>query len=132
MAKRGRKSAGDFESVTNLPKRPEPLAHLSPDEQEVWRVVVNRMPIDWFPAETWDLLAAYCNHVVAHRNIVAMQPEDEGDLTVLDRHRRMVDRETSALARIGTKLRITTQSNTESHAEARKLRNQYKDISEDY
>ena len=132
MAKRGRKSTGDLGMVTNIPQRPDPLAHLNEAEQEVWRVVVQRMPVDWFPPETWDLLAAYCNHVVAQREIKAMSPDDEGDLMVMNRWRQMLKRESEAMTSLGTKLRITNQTRIEAKSGQRQRQNQYQDVSEDY
>jgi len=33
----------------------------------VWDATVHRLPADWFPEETWPVLAAYCSHVVTSR-----------------------------------------------------------------
>ena len=68
MAQRGKKSAASLEvvnhsGVTELP-RPQPLEELTDEQALEWRLIVNRLPADWFPAETHGILAQYCRHVV--------------------------------------------------------------------
>src|SRR5215471_10325574 len=43
--------------------RPKPPPYLTKEEGEVWCSIVKRMPPDWFNAENFPLLAAYCQHI---------------------------------------------------------------------
>ena len=46
-------------------ERPPPLPELSEAEAVEWRRIVDRMPADWFTAETWPVLGALCRHTVS-------------------------------------------------------------------
>jgi hypothetical protein len=100
--KRGRKSGAELSVVTPISaSRPSPADDLSPEQAEVWRSVVTRLPQDWFPRETHDVLAAYCRHVTSHRYLTKMIAACEaagigGDdaLKDYDRILGMRDRET--------------------------------------
>jgi hypothetical protein len=98
--------------------RPPAPAELTPEQAATWRETVERMPSGWFPSETFPLLAQFCRHIseanfIAKR-LAAMRADNEeeggpsiqcyGPLLALQ------DRETSAIARIATKLRLTPQS----------------------
>src|SRR5262245_49401553 len=64
--------------------RAPPPDNLTEEQREVWLTIVNRMPADWFPAETHDLLAQYCRHVTRARRIAELltrmeaRPEIDG------------------------------------------------------
>jgi phage terminase small subunit len=76
VRQRGRKSAAS-QSVVNLAvvdvsrEKPEPLEHLTPEQQQVWREVVAAMKPGSFNAATFPLLASYCSHVTWARFIAA-------------------------------------------------------------
>ena len=68
MAQRGRPPSGvsltvigehGFEHIARAPAPDE----LTAEEREEWRAIVNRLPADFFPRETWPLLAQLCRHV---------------------------------------------------------------------
>jgi len=117
-------SGGGIETI----RRPDPPIELTEDEGEVWRVVVNRLPADWFPAETLPMLAQYCRHTVASRRVAAMISSlDEecakavkdgaaqgevvlGSAKALDRLLKMQERESRCLASLATKMRISQQT----------------------
>jgi hypothetical protein len=46
---------------------PGPPEELGPDEAIEWRLLVGRMPVDWFPPETWPLLIQLCRHICQAR-----------------------------------------------------------------
>jgi hypothetical protein len=50
-------------------ERPEPPTELRADEKAEWETIVNRMPTDWFPAETFPVLANLCRHICFARNL---------------------------------------------------------------
>jgi len=120
MGQRGRKSAASLSvaAVTHLPnQRPEPPADLTQEQADEWRAVVGRMPVDWFPRETWELLANYCRHVVKARTLAgvvdAFDPEwfdTEDGLKRYDKLTQMAEREARALSSLATRMRLTQQS----------------------
>lgn len=121
MAKRGRVSgaamavapfvAGLIETVP----RPDSPYGLTDRESAVWRAIVDRMPADWFPRETQDLLAQYCRHVCVAERLGALihQAETEGktlDIDLYDRLLRMQIRESATIKALATAMRLTQQS----------------------
>src|SRR5262249_5744931 len=60
---RGRKSAAELSVVPVVPlqlERPDPPAHLSPEEAKTWRDAVDGMRPGWFTPATLPLLELYC------------------------------------------------------------------------
>ena len=96
--------------------RPEPLDWLSDGAAEEWRLIVGRMPAEWFTAETWPLLAALCHHVAEAKEItIALK-----DYPLNSRHIKMIKiratlnkmliTEHKIIVNIATRLRLTPQS----------------------
>jgi hypothetical protein len=56
---------GGIEAV----RRPDPPRDLTDEMAHEWRAIVNRLPADWFPVETWPLLAQYCTHIIRARRL---------------------------------------------------------------
>lgn len=136
MGDRGRESGADLavasteKNVTTMVRRPDPPRELTPEQAEEWLDVVNRMPADWFPRETWGMLAQYCRHVIAGRRIgqliarmeqgldaiqvdAEMPAEDdrgEFNLDAYDKLLKMQEREGRALSSLATRMRMTQQS----------------------
>lgn len=114
-----RKSAASLSVVAPLPghKRPDPPEELAPEEAIEWRAVVDRLPPDWFPRETHQLLVQYCRHVVKARVIAGLisdfEPEwaatDEG-LHRFDKLTGMAEREGRAISSLATRMRLTQQT----------------------
>jgi hypothetical protein len=114
-----RKSAAALSVVAPPPgqKRPEPPAELTEEQAVEWRLVVDRLPPDWFPAETYQLLVAYCRHVVQARVIAELIKDfhkewlatDEG-LHRYDKLTQMADREARAISSLATRMRLSQQS----------------------
>lgn len=118
MEQRGRKSAAALsvisgDGITSI-GRPDPLPGLTARQVQVWREVVNRLPADWFPAETLPLLAQYCRHVVEAERLALMidQLTEKGqfDLGDYDLLLRMHEREGRAASSLATRMRLTQQA----------------------
>lgn len=127
QAKRGRKSAASLAimspSSIEMIERPHCPHDLNDEESEVWFSVVNRLPADWFPAETHPLLIQYCRSVVQARRVAELiekatsdlDPETkEPTLTVsgYDRLLKMQARCSASIAMLATKMRISQQATT--------------------
>ena len=137
MGARGRQSGADLAVVSSgelstMVGRPEPMPELTQEQAEEWRSVVNRLPADWFPRETWAMLAQYCRHVVsanriaqmirtievgpqyAGDNVVSLKGDDEDDegfcLKDYDKLLAMQEREGRAMSSLATRMRLTQQA----------------------
>lgn len=119
MSKRGRVSGAEL-AVARLTapietvQRPDAPYELTDEQADEWRSVVGRLPADWFPRETWPMLAQYCRHVVAARRIgqliAANEKGDVIDVDMLDRLYKMQEREGRAISSLATRMRMTQQS----------------------
>ena len=117
MGNRGRVSGAALSivpSVVSLP-RPKPPTELSPEQAEEWRAVVDRMPAEWFPRETYGLLAQFCRHVVSGRRVAQLidamdQGGEDFDLMRYDQLLKMQEREGRALSSLATRMRISQHS----------------------
>jgi len=116
MGTRGRKSKADLSVVAHVVEieRAQPLTELSPEESEEWQVIVNRMPADWFPPETYGLLAQYCRHRVRARRLATLinEIEESGkfDIKQYIDLLKAEDIQSRALTSLATKMRISQQS----------------------
>ena len=103
-------SGGVIEPVA----RPKPPGELTEEQAAVWREVVDRLPADWFQAETFPLLAQYCRHVVSARRVqqvvATIEAEEDFDIAEYDRALKMQERESRCIASLATKMRIAQQS----------------------
>jgi hypothetical protein len=87
MKQRGRKSAASL-AVPRIAgpvdriERPDAPYNLSDLAAAEWRAIVNRLPADYFPRETWPMLAQLCRHIVASDRlgmlITALEGPDGG------------------------------------------------------
>ena len=117
MGTRGRRSADDKLALlmpdAAILQRPEPPYELTDEQADEWRAIVSRMPADWFPRETHNLLAQYCRHVVAARRVAQLiaQVEKKKKLDVVeyDQLLKMQEREGRALSSLATRMRLTQQ-----------------------
>lgn len=98
-------------------QRPAPPERMSPEAREEWQRVVNALPADWFGAETWALLEAYCNSVAQMRwlDAKAFELQQESvqhglDVTLYSYYRKQSSAEAVLMANLATKLRITLQA----------------------
>src|SRR5882672_5103279 len=97
---------------------PEPLEELAAEERTEWAKFTGRMPADWFPPETWPMLAQLCRHICQARwfghtlqevRAGLLNPTDDDQLDRVERLIRCHDREGKAVVALMVKLRITSQ-----------------------
>lgn len=127
MQKRGRKSAASLSVATvariETIERPNCPHDLNDEESEVWFTVVNRLPADWFPAETHPLLIQYCRTVVQSRRVAELIEKATSDIDPdtkeptlsvagYDRLLKMQARQSATVAMLATKMRISQQATT--------------------
>lgn len=116
MQQRGRKGAAEVETLgaIALVERPPAPLDLTPEETDVWMGVVDALPADWFPRETWGLMAQYCRHIVAARRIAqlvdAEMAREDLDIKALDQLLGMQARETSSIKATSASMRLSQQS----------------------
>jgi len=126
--KRGRKSAGDLSVVVGITEaRPQPGPDLTPEQEEVWRATVDRLPASWFPKETHPLLAEYAKAVTrarfAGRAVDAFEADWLKAEGGVDRYAKMTataDRAVRLVASLARALRLTPQSRLRPETAARK------------
>jgi len=120
MAKRGRPSSASLAIASIGPagieavQRPRPPADLTEEQAKEWQIIVNRLPADWFPPETYPLLEAYCRHIVTMRRIAqliqSMESSEEFDIRGYDYLLRCQARESQCLMSLAVKMRISQSS----------------------
>jgi hypothetical protein len=118
LGARGRHSSAELSvvagGVVSAIERPAAPGELTDEQQAEWRSIVGRMPADWFPRETWALLAQYCRHVVAAKRIGQLIEQAEADaafdLDAYDKLLKMQEREGRAMSSLATRMRLTQQS----------------------
>ena len=98
--------------------QPEPVEELSADERAEWAKYTARMPADWFPPETWPMLAQLCRHICQARWVGQclqevraglLDPTDDDTLERVSRLQAMHDREGRAMTALMVRLRLTSQ-----------------------
>ena len=113
MGARGRKSAAAITTLKPAISRPKAPGYLTREQVAEWEAVVNRMPEEWFPRETHQLLAQYCRHVTASRKIAGLiENMEAGEIAIeeYDRLLKMQEREGRAMSSLATRMRISQQS----------------------
>jgi hypothetical protein len=111
--------------------QPEPLTELSEEERAEWRKFTSRLPADWFPCETWPMLAQLCRHICQARwfgealqevRAGILDPTDDEQLEKIERLIRCHDREGKAIVSLMVKLRLTSQQRIEDDGVAQRRR----------
>ena len=116
MRQRGRKGAAQTEvsGAVAVIDRPQAPLDLTPDETDEWNAVVDAMPADWFPRETWPLLAQYCRHAVTSRRlgqlVDAEMARPDMDMRTLKDLLTLQRGETSGLKALAASMRLAQQS----------------------
>ena len=118
MKQRGRKSAAELAVISSsgisTVRRPEPPIELTDEQSREWTAIVNRLPAEWFPRETYAMLAQYCRHVITARRIGQlvehMEISESFDIDEYDKLLKMQEREGRALSSLATRMRITQQT----------------------
>jgi hypothetical protein len=116
--------------------QPEPLEELSAEERAEWRAFTRRMPIDWFPPETWPMLAQLCRHICQSRWVGqclqevragSLQDVNDEALERIERLQRLHDREGRAMTALMVRLRLTSQQRIQDADVADRARDRIKD-----
>jgi hypothetical protein len=118
MRQRGRKSVASLTVISSSDvetlRRPDPPEELTEEQAAEWQAVVNRLPADWFPRETHQLLAQYCRHVVCARRVAQLieqaEADDEFDIKYYAQLLRMQELESRAMSSLATRMRMTQQA----------------------
>jgi len=118
MGARGKQSTAAMSVVQpsgiTATRRPVPQEGLTDEQAIIWRNVVDRMPAEWFPAETHDMLAQYCRHVISARRVAdlieLLTAQDEFATEDYDRLLKMQEREGRAMSALATRMRLSQQS----------------------
>lgn len=124
MAQRGRKSAASLSVAVidqELSKLPEPPAYLSPEQDDIWRVVISSRGGDLVAPEAFPVLVEYCRAVTSANQVAsqldafspAWASDDEG-LKRWDKLLAMQDRLAKTIASLGAKLRLTPSSRVQA------------------
>jgi hypothetical protein len=107
------------------------LDELNAEERAEWVKFTTRLPADWFPPETWPMLAQLCRHICQARwfgqtlqevRAGLLSPTDDDQLDRIERLIRMHDREGKAIVALMVKLRITSQQRIADDGVARRAR----------
>lgn len=116
--------------------QPEPPEELSAEERAEWVKFTGRMPIDWFPPETWPMLAQLCRHICQARWVGQclqevraglLDPTDDDALTNLMKLQSLHDREGRAMTAMMVRLRLTSQQRIPDADVADRARERIKD-----
>lgn len=124
MATRGRKSAAALavaEPVQELQKLPEPPSYLTPEQEDVWRLVVASRGGDLIAPESFPVLVEYCRQVISANQVAAQldafDPEwakDDEGLKRWDKLLAMQDRLAGKVVSLAAKLRLTPSSRVQA------------------
>lgn len=124
MATRGRKSAAALAvaaPVQELQKLPEPPSYLTPEQEDVWRLVVASRGGDLIAPESFPVLVEYCRQVISANQVAAQldafDPEwakDDEGLKRWDKLLAMQDRLAGKVASLAAKLRLTPSSRVQA------------------
>lgn len=128
MRQRGRPSTASMMAV--MPgDRPAPPDELQPDEAAEWNRIVDRMPPDWFTAETHPVLIQFCRQICMARRVAAQLADCEATFVVdekgisirpkgwFDDYRELVrlnNQTAMVVGNLATKMRLTPQSRYDS------------------
>ena len=116
MKQRGKKSAEAVavQGAVAVMSRPDAPLDLSPEESDVWCEVVDAMPADWFPRETWPLLKQYCRHTVTARRVAQLidqaSAREDLDIAEMKELLAMQAKETSSLKAMAASMRLSQQA----------------------
>jgi hypothetical protein len=87
---------------------------LTPEQSDVWQQVVDALPADWFPRETWPLLSQYCRHTIDARRVSQLIDQEcakpDLDVGAYGELLQMQRQETGALKVLAASMRLAQQS----------------------
>ena len=124
MATRGRKSAASLAVApveTEFNRLPEPPSYLTPEQEDIWRVVVASRGGDLIAPESFPVLVEYCRSVISANQVAAQLDafdqewsKDEDGLKRWDKLLAMQDRLSRNVASLAAKLRLTPSSRVQA------------------
>jgi phage gp36-like protein len=118
MGTRGRTSSAELTvaglATVDRVQRPDAPYSLTDDQADIWRQIVNRMPADWFPAETHPMLESLCCHIARKRKVeqllTAAETAKDFDARNYNDLAIMAERESRVVSSLMTKMRMTQQT----------------------
>jgi hypothetical protein len=96
-------------AAVSIPTRPEPPKDLTPYAQQIWVDTVATKPPEWFEADTFPILRAYCIAADWHKRIADKIEEDPDD-TAVGKKLDVLEKQARLLATLAVKMRLTQQS----------------------
>ena len=113
MGARGRPSRAELAVVpfkAAEARRPDPPPELTEAQAEVWTSIVESLPADWVSKANAPLMAGFCRHVTAARQIARLiEVAEASNAFNLGRYGQLLsmqERETRTLSTLATKLRL--------------------------
>ena len=116
MGSLGRKSSASLAvaAPVRLEHMPEAPAYITPEQDDIWRLVISSAGGDLISPESYPVLVEYCRAVVSSNQIAAQldafDPEwakDDEGLKRWDKLLQMQERESRKIASLAVKLRLT-------------------------
>lgn len=92
-------------------ERLRPPRHLSDEQAEVWRAIVEGHPADWFDTGGVPLLTQLCRHVVISNRIAELVERADGEYELFNLLKEQRS-ESATIAQLSRNLRISPQSMT--------------------
>jgi hypothetical protein len=129
VERRGRASKDSLEIVPLVPgeAKPAPPQDMSELEAEVWRSIVDAMPLRYFGRETWPNLRSLCRHTVAADRLwelysKALNSGKKPD--IIEQLSCMHNRESAAVRRLSADLRLAKSVRSQPIVHERQKANQ--------
>jgi hypothetical protein len=95
-------------------RRPDPPHDLTDEMAHEWRAIVNRLPADWFPTETWPLLAQYCTHIIRARRLRSilcqMEASEDFDPVQYKLTLDAEEKQSRSMSSLATRMRLSQAS----------------------
>lgn len=120
MGTRGRKSAASLaiaSVASDVSRLPEAPSYLTPEQEDIWRLIVASRGGDLIAPEAFPVLVEYCRSVTASNQVAAQLDAfdpgwacDEEGLKRWDKLLAMQDRLAGKIASLAGKLRLTPSS----------------------
>lgn len=97
-------------AAVSIPTRPEPPKDLTEYQQEIWQAITSTKPPEWFEADTYPILRAYCVAAQRHKDISAALNAMKVDDREARELMRSEDMYAKQLKTLGVSMRLTQQS----------------------
>ena len=97
-------------AAVSIPVRPDAPEDLTPYQREIWAAITATKPPEWFEADTYPLLRAYCVAAQRHRDISQELDGMKVSDPLAKELMRMEDLYAKQLKSVGVAMRLTQQS----------------------